>query len=33
MRTREALAGHGIVDAYLERLATEVAARRQRRTR
>lgn len=28
-RTREALAVHGIVDAYLERLATDVAARQR----
>lgn len=32
-RTREALAVHGIVDAYLDELAAAVAARRQRRTR
>lgn len=31
MRTREALAGHGIVDAYLESLATAVATRQRRR--
>lgn len=30
MRTREALAGHGIVDAYLETLAAAVVARQHR---
>ena len=28
-KTRSALAGHGIVDAYLERLAADVATRQR----